>query len=47
MASGGEIFIVDDDSTVLKALSVTFSLEGYEVSAFADGESFLLAARQR
>src|SRR5262249_19109592 len=47
MASGGEIFIVDDDPTVRNALSFTFSLEGYEVSAFAEGGSFLLAARQR
>jgi FixJ family two-component response regulator len=47
MASGGEIFIVDDDPAVRKALWVTFSIEGYEVSAFADGGSFLLAARQR
>jgi two-component system response regulator FixJ len=47
MAPVAEIFIVDDDSIVREALSVRFSLEGYKVSAFPDGESFLLAARQR
>ena len=47
MASRGEIFIVDDDPAVGSALGFTLGLEGYQVSAFADGESFLLVARQR
>jgi two-component system response regulator FixJ len=47
MTSGGEIFIVDDDPAVRDALSVVFSLEGYHVTGFADGNSFLAAARTR
>jgi two-component system response regulator FixJ len=47
MALSEEIFIVDDDPTVCDALSLAFSLEGYEVSTFADGGSFLSATRQR
>jgi FixJ family two-component response regulator len=47
MAPVAEIFVVDDDPTVRKALFITFSLEGYQVSAFPDGESFLRAAQQR
>src|ERR1700746_4091495 len=45
MTANDEIFIVDDDATVRDALSVVFSLEGYHVSGFADGNSFLAAAR--
>src|SRR5262245_30944963 len=47
MAGKGEIFIVDDDSAVLDALSLVFSLEGYEVSGFQNGDSFLATARAR
>jgi two-component system, LuxR family, response regulator FixJ len=47
MTSGGEIFIVDDDPAVRDALSIVFSLEGYHVTGFADGNSFLSAARAR
>jgi FixJ family two-component response regulator len=47
MPSHGEIFIVDDDPWVRDALTIIFSREGYRVSAFADGGSFLLAARQQ
>jgi two-component system, LuxR family, response regulator FixJ len=47
MAPVAEIFVVDDDPIVCKALFITFSLEGYQVSVFPDGESFLLAAQQR
>jgi len=43
----GEIFIVDDDPAVRDALSLVFSLEGYHVSLFEDGTSFLAAARSR
>jgi two-component system, LuxR family, response regulator FixJ len=41
----GEIFIVDDDQLVRDALSVVFTLAGYKVRAFADGASFVAAAR--
>jgi two-component system, LuxR family, response regulator FixJ len=47
MTSSGEIFIVDDDPAVRGALSIAFSLEGYHVSGFADGNSFLATARAR
>jgi two-component system, LuxR family, response regulator FixJ len=40
-----EIFIVDDDPAVRDALSVVFTLEGFHVSGFEDGTSFLTAAR--
>lgn len=46
-AQGGEIVIIDDDPAVRDALSVVFSLEGYHVSSFAEGETFLAAARSR
>jgi two-component system response regulator FixJ len=42
-----EIIIVDDDPSVRDALSVVFSLEGYHVTSFADGQSLLSAARAR
>ena len=44
--SSGEIHIVDDDPAVLDALSVVFTLEGYQVTGFVDCQSFLSAARQ-
>ena len=40
----GEIFIVDDDAAVRDALSVVFTLEGYRVTSFGEGASFLGAA---
>ncbi len=43
----GEIFIVDDDLAVRDALSVVFTLEGYHVSSFSEGSTFLSAARAR
>ena len=42
-----EIIIVDDDPAVRDALSVVFSLEGYHVTSFGDGQSLLAAARAR
>jgi two-component system, LuxR family, response regulator FixJ len=45
--SNGEIYIVDDDPAVRDALSMVFSLEGYHVCGFEDGNSFLAAARTR
>ncbi len=44
-ASDAEIFIVDDDPAVRDALSVVFSIEGYRVADFSDGDAFLAAAR--
>jgi two-component system response regulator FixJ len=40
----GEIFIVDDDAAVRDALSMVFMIEGYRVTSFGDGASFLEAA---
>jgi FixJ family two-component response regulator len=42
-----EIFIVDDDPSVRAALAVVLGAEGFEVSSFPEGESFLSAARSR
>jgi FixJ family two-component response regulator len=42
-----EVFIVDDDPLVLNALSVVLSREGYQVSGFGEGASFLAAAKAR
>jgi FixJ family two-component response regulator len=39
-----EIFIIDDDAAVRDALSVVFTLEGYRVTSFGEGSSFLGAA---
>jgi two-component system, LuxR family, response regulator FixJ len=45
--SNHEIFIVDDDADMCSSLSELFTGEGYQVSTFADGSSFLAAARER
>ena len=45
--NGREIFIVDDDPLVLNALSVVLSREGYQVTGFGEGASFLAAAKTR
>jgi two-component system response regulator FixJ len=47
MTSSGEIFIVDDDAAVRDALSVVFSLQGFHVIGFGEGNAFLAAARAR
>ncbi len=47
VSAAGEIHIVDDDPAVRDALSVVFTLEGYHVTGFADGNSFLAVARNR
>jgi two-component system, LuxR family, response regulator FixJ len=47
MTSSREIFIVDGDPAVRDALSIAFSIAGYHVSGFADGDSFLATARER
>ncbi|EJW09631.1 hypothetical protein A33M_1111 [Rhodovulum sp. PH10] len=43
----GEIHIVDDDPAVRDALSVVLTLEGYHVTTFGDGHSFLATVRNR
>ena len=43
----GEVFIVDDDPLVLNALTMVLSREGYQVTGFAEGASFLAAAKSR
>jgi len=45
--SSNEIFIVDDDAAMRESLSLVFTSEGYQVKTFADGRSFLAAARRR
>jgi two-component system, LuxR family, response regulator FixJ len=40
-----ELFVVDDDETMRETLSVMFTHEGYQVRDFAEGTSFLEAAR--
>jgi FixJ family two-component response regulator len=42
-----EVFVVDDDSMVLNALTIMLSRAGYQVTGFADGASFLAAAKSR
>jgi FixJ family two-component response regulator len=42
-----ELFIVDDDASVRDALSLVFTIEGFRVMRFAEGESFLAEARTR
>lgn len=48
MASGSsDLFIVDDDAMMRDALSVVFTLAGYRVTEFVDGETFLAVASVR
>ncbi|HEY4773418.1 MAG TPA: response regulator [Xanthobacteraceae bacterium] len=42
-----EIFIADDDVAVREAIALTFSARGFQVTAFAEGESLLAAAHAR
>jgi FixJ family two-component response regulator len=42
-----EVFVVDDDSAIRDMLSIVFSKAGYQVVCFAEGASFLAAAKQR
>jgi FixJ family two-component response regulator len=44
---GTEIFVVDDDETMRDTLSAMFAPEGCRVTCFAEGQSFLEAARTR
>jgi two-component system response regulator FixJ len=43
--ANGKVFIVDDDALVLNALSIVLSRAGYQVTGFAEGASFLAAAK--
>ena len=42
----GDIYVVDDDAAVRDALSLVLSLEGFHVSSFAEGNSFLAAVHR-
>jgi FixJ family two-component response regulator len=44
---GSEIFVVDDDPDMRELLVSILSLEGYPVTGFADGETFLRTAVDR
>jgi FixJ family two-component response regulator len=46
-APATEMFVVDDDPCVRDALAVVFAHAGYQVRGFAEGSSFLAAARLR
>jgi FixJ family two-component response regulator len=41
----GDIFVVDDDPSIRDALAMVFTLEGYHVTSFGEGASFLGAAQ--
>ena len=43
--SGTEIFVVDDDETMRDTLSAVLAPEGCRVTCFAEGQSFVAAAR--
>jgi two-component system response regulator FixJ len=45
--SSNEIFIVDDDEAVCSLLTMEFAAEGYQVTNFRDGTSFIPVARTR
>lgn len=42
-----DVFIVDDDPSVRDALATVLGFEGFHVTGFADGSSFLSAAKTR
>ena len=42
-----DVFVVDDDPMVLNALTIMLSRGGYHVTGFAEGASFLAAAKAR
>jgi len=46
-APSNEILIVDDDAALCGSLAMAFTLEGYQVTTFRDGRSFVDAARTR
>ena len=42
-----EVFVVDDEPAICDLFAALFSQEGYQVTSFAEGDSFLAAARER
>jgi FixJ family two-component response regulator len=42
-----EIFVVDDDEDMREILAGTLATEGFPVTTFGDGDSFLMTARTR
>jgi PleD family two-component response regulator len=42
-----EVFVVDDEPAICELFAALFTLEGYQVTSFAEGDSFLAAARER
>jgi two-component system response regulator FixJ len=42
-----DLSVIDDDSASCRALMAVFTLAGYRVATFADGETFLACARGR
>jgi FixJ family two-component response regulator len=47
LVPSGEIFIVDDEPSVLAAMSTALRLDGFQVTGFADGATFLRTAKER
>ena len=45
--SRSEVFIVDDEPSSCELLSAIFAAEGYSVTSFEEGNSFLAIARER
>jgi two-component system, LuxR family, response regulator FixJ len=46
-SASNEIFIVDDDDAVCDLLAMVFTAEGYQVTNFRDGTSFIPVAQTR
>jgi two-component system response regulator FixJ len=42
-----EVFVVDDEPAICELFAALFTLEGYQVTSFAEGDSFLAVARER
>ena len=47
MTEPAEFFVVDDDEDMRELLALMFSNQGYRVTGFGEGRSFLAAARAR
>lgn len=45
MSHADEIFVVDDDAAVREALSTILTMEGFDVTGFADGNALVTAVR--
>lgn len=46
-ASDSTLFVVDDDASIRAALALVFTRRSYDVTGFAEGDSFLAVARAR